>query len=578
LDRLLNETKNGTTTSYTYDSMGNRLTKKQGGVATTYAYDLCNKLLSETTGSEVTEYAYDALGNLTAKTDSTGVTTYAYDALNQLAEIITPDGTWQRNTYDASGIRSMIAENGVTTEFMTFNGLVLSGYNKDGVQTEHYYYGNSLLAVEYAVGNNSANAENDLYYYLKNSHGDVIGLTDNNGTLTETYRYDAFGTLTSIQSLNENGVQVQAETAISRFLYASEQLDATTGMYYLRARQYDTTLGRFTQEDTYLGDGRNLYVYVSNNPLKYVDPSGQCSKFLGYPSAALHTHMLPAEIVEFQNQKEEVEKAARKNAVLNGAYDVLKGGLETATGTLVTVASVPVMLVNPIVGISGGTAGAGYANMGLSDMSEGVQDIYNGFTGKVDASFNPTRDTCFGGNQTNYNYAEAILGGANFIFGVSIPNIPLGLPSSGSIMEYANAGSQMMDFLDVMEETIDAYVPNNITNLWGQEQYVGWDNLNIIKEHLSGSYSDVFNDTMIERLEDAYYNNTPISGADLDFYAHELYESNLMQNGMGYDEAHRAALEYYNAKEFNLYSPDVIKSFPEYFNQMWYDFWGIEGK
>jgi len=51
-----------------------------------------------------------------------------------------------------------------------------------------------------------------------------------------------------------------------------------------------------------------------------------------------------------------------------------------------------------------------------------------------------------------------------------------------------------------------------------------------------------------------------------------------MQNGMGYDEAHRAALEYYNAKEFNLYSPDVIKSFPEYFNQMWYDFWGIEGK
>ena len=252
LDRLLNETKNGTTTSYTYDSMGNRLTKKQGGVTTTYAYDLCNKLLSETTGSEVTEYAYDALGNLTAKTDSTGVTTYAYDALNQLTEIITPDGTWQRNTYDASGIRSMIAENGVTKEFMTFNGLVLGGYNRDGEQTEHYYYGNSLLAVEYAVGNNSANAENDLYYYLKNSHGDVIGLSDNNGTLTETYRYDAFVTLTSIQSLNENGVQVQAETAISRFLYASEQLDATTGMYYLRARQYDTTLRRFTQEDTLL--------------------------------------------------------------------------------------------------------------------------------------------------------------------------------------------------------------------------------------------------------------------------------------------------------------------------------------
>lgn len=51
-----------------------------------------------------------------------------------------------------------------------------------------------------------------------------------------------------------------------------------------------------------------------------------------------------------------------------------------------------------------------------------------------------------------------------------------------------------------------------------------------------------------------------------------------MQSGMGYEEAHQAALEYYNAKEFNLYSPDVIKSFPEYFNQMWHEFWGLERK
>jgi len=92
--------------------------------------------------------------------------------------------------------------------------------------------------------------------------------------LTETYTYDAFGTLTSIQVLNKNGVLEAAETALSRFLYAGEQYDSITELYYLRARHYDTTAGRFTQEDTYLGDGRNLYVYVGNNPLKYVDPSG----------------------------------------------------------------------------------------------------------------------------------------------------------------------------------------------------------------------------------------------------------------------------------------------------------------
>ena len=109
--------------------------------------------------------------------------------------------------------------------------------------------------------------------------------------MTETYTYDAFGTLTEIQSLNENGVLAEAETAISRFLYAGEQYDDITGLYYLRARRYDTTAGRFTQEDTYLGDGRNLYVYVGNNPLKYVDPSGHDKSSNSFGSALLQAQI-----------------------------------------------------------------------------------------------------------------------------------------------------------------------------------------------------------------------------------------------------------------------------------------------
>ena len=39
-------------------------------------------------------------------------------------------------------------------------------------------------------------------------------------------------------------------------------------------------IARFTQEDVYRGDGLNLYVYVVNNPLLWIDPSGyeKCSK------------------------------------------------------------------------------------------------------------------------------------------------------------------------------------------------------------------------------------------------------------------------------------------------------------
>ena len=103
----------------------------------------------------------------------------------------------------------------------------------------------------------------DSYYYLNNAHGDVTALLDGRGEIVNRYKYDAFG----------NTVEA-VEKVHNRFRYAGEQFDPVTGQYYLRARFYNPVIGRFTQEDTYRGDGLNLYAYVQNNPIKYIDPSG----------------------------------------------------------------------------------------------------------------------------------------------------------------------------------------------------------------------------------------------------------------------------------------------------------------
>ena len=60
------------------------------------------------------------------------------------------------------------------------------------------------------------------------------------------------------------------------FRYTGARIDAeTNGLYDFRARIYSPALGRFLQTDP-LGSaaGPNLYAYVGNDPLNWVDPYG----------------------------------------------------------------------------------------------------------------------------------------------------------------------------------------------------------------------------------------------------------------------------------------------------------------
>ncbi|WP_143813578.1 RHS repeat-associated core domain-containing protein, partial [Paenibacillus sp. LK1] len=112
--------------------------------------------------------------------------------------------------------------------------------------------------------------QGDVAYYVNNIHGDVTHLTAQHGEILNAYTYDAFGNMLSAR-----------EQRVNSFRYAGEMQDALTGHYYLRARFYNPLIARFTQEDTYRGDGLNLYAYVANNPIRYVDPSGYMCEVKG---------------------------------------------------------------------------------------------------------------------------------------------------------------------------------------------------------------------------------------------------------------------------------------------------------
>ena len=65
------------------------------------------------------------------------------------------------------------------------------------------------------------------------------------------------------------------------FRYCGEYYDSEIGQIYLRARYYDPAVGRFTQSDP-ARDGSNWYVYCSNKPMIYIDPSGLADIMLRY--------------------------------------------------------------------------------------------------------------------------------------------------------------------------------------------------------------------------------------------------------------------------------------------------------
>ena len=273
-----------TTTNYKYDKVGSLLSKDENGTKTSYSYNKLNQLVKETTNGVTTTYTYDENGSLILKSSSNNTSKYVWDEDNRLSKVtVTKNAvtSTEEYLYDYEGNRIQTTVNGsdVTKYLVDTTGelsQVIAELDSDNNEKAYYTLGQELISI----GKNTK-----ISYYCYDSHGNVRALTDENGKVTDTYTYNAYGELTKRTGTTDNS-----------YLYCAQQYSVNTGLYYLRARYMNPETGSFISRDTYNGDYNSpitlhKYLYANANPITYSDPSGYMAAAVA--SARYNAQQLP---------------------------------------------------------------------------------------------------------------------------------------------------------------------------------------------------------------------------------------------------------------------------------------------
>jgi RHS repeat-associated protein len=272
-----------TTYGYTYDKMGRLATvTKDGALVEEYRYDnapygTCtyqmntqrgitgrilsydaeNRLLS--TGDA--QYQYDPDGFLESKTTTQGTTTYDYASQGDLLSVTLPDGTFIEYLYDPLGRRIAKKVDGAFAKKYLWHGLTRLLAVYDGSD-------NLLMRFKYAGGRLPVATEKDgsFYYLAFDQVGSLRAVADATGSMIKKIDYDAFGSI-----LADTNPDFEVP-----FGFAGGLHDRDTGLVRFGYRDYDPDTGRWTSKDPILfaGGDTDLYGYVLNNPISFIDPFG----------------------------------------------------------------------------------------------------------------------------------------------------------------------------------------------------------------------------------------------------------------------------------------------------------------
>ena len=155
-------------------------------------------------------------------------------------------------------------ENGDTVSYLYDGGVSVQEYDAEGSLKTYLVraggYGGGIGDVVYTENADGTGRE----YFLYNATGTTSALTDDDGAVTSTSCYTAWGIETATVGTSEN---------VRKF--STKERSELLGIDYFGFRCYDPDLGRFlTRDPSGYPDGPNNYLYCMNSPVNKIDPLG----------------------------------------------------------------------------------------------------------------------------------------------------------------------------------------------------------------------------------------------------------------------------------------------------------------
>lgn len=284
------------------------------GKSESFTYDDLDRLTSTTVAGQATiSTGFAPSGNIISKTD---VGNYGYDGTKKHSVTSVTNGNnvipvfTQNVTFSAYERPTSISENNFAlnytygADYERIKGVMIQNGNaiytryflgdferniQNGTTKDIHYISSPTGLVAIAVRENG----NDSYNYTYTDHlGSILTIEKPDGNLVRQ-SFDAWGRRRDVNSWVP--MAATAVTGLPDWLYRGytghEHLDQF-GIINMNARLYDPVLGRMISPDNFVNgafgtQGYNRYSYANNNPLKYIDPTGNDPITIAYLGALL---------------------------------------------------------------------------------------------------------------------------------------------------------------------------------------------------------------------------------------------------------------------------------------------------